>query len=379
METAFYDDSFLSSAYAHPDGSLLHDHVKYLKQNMSVSFAEPFYRSYKTHASQADADSSLFFANTDAADSVAPSSLRLAAPELERLINITGNGVIATTPTPSAPAHLNLHHAQQEGFVDGFVKALDDMHKSNQLPPPNVSLSGGLCPVSVPSSTSAFAAAAPTDGPVYTTLGSCSALANTNLPPVTHASYPTTTISYLPHAPHTGSHQHAHAHYTHQQQQQSHAPHHPHHHPYHQHALATVTGAHHHTAAAAALHAQRFVALKEEPQTVPDLHSSSDGGSPPMSPVDMEDQERAKAERKRLRNRLAATKCRKRKLERIARLEDKVKVLKTDNAGLSRAATVLREQVATLKGKVMKHVSSGCQLAHQAQAHRTQDPVMLMR
>lgn len=81
-----------------------------------------------------------------------------------------------------------------------------------------------------------------------------------------------------------------------------------------------------------------------------------------MSPLDMEDQERIKAERKRLRNRLAASKCRRRKLERISRLEDKVKVLKTDNAGLSNTASVLREQVAQLKQKVMTHVSSGCQL-----------------
>ena len=51
-----------------------------------------------------------------------------------------------------------------------------------------------------------------------------------------------------------------------------------------------------------------------------------------MSPIDMETQERIKAERKKLRNRVAASKCRKRKLERIARLEDKVKDLKTQNS-----------------------------------------------
>lgn len=81
-----------------------------------------------------------------------------------------------------------------------------------------------------------------------------------------------------------------------------------------------------------------------------------------MSPINMENQERIKAERKRLRNRLAATKCRRRKLERISRLEDKVKVLKSDNAGLSSTASLLREQVAQLKQKVMTHVTSGCQL-----------------
>ncbi|XP_005881668.1 PREDICTED: transcription factor jun-B [Myotis brandtii] len=89
----------------------------------------------------------------------------------------------------------------------------------------------------------------------------------------------------------------------------------------------------------------------------------------PLSPINMEDQERIKVERKRLRNRLAATKCRKRKLERIARLEDKVKTLKAENLGLSNTAGVLREQVAQLKQKVMTHVSNGCQLLLGVKGH----------
>lgn len=96
----------------------------------------------------------------------------------------------------------------------------------------------------------------------------------------------------------------------------------------------------------------------EEPQTVPVYHASG----PPMSPIDMETQERIKAERKRLRNRIAASKCRKRKLERISRLEDKVKDLKTQNSDLTTTATKLREQVCALKQNVMEHVKSGCQV-----------------
>uniref|UniRef100_A0A3B5QTQ7 Transcription factor JunD n=1 Tax=Xiphophorus maculatus TaxID=8083 RepID=A0A3B5QTQ7_XIPMA len=70
-----------------------------------------------------------------------------------------------------------------------------------------------------------------------------------------------------------------------------------------------------------------------EPQMVPDVQSF--GESPPLSPVDMDSQERIKAERKRLRNRIAASKCRRHKLERISRLEDKVKTLKTQNTDLA--------------------------------------------
>uniref|UniRef100_A0A669QEG5 Transcription factor JunB n=1 Tax=Phasianus colchicus TaxID=9054 RepID=A0A669QEG5_PHACC len=62
---------------------------------------------------------------------------------------------------------------------------------------------------------------------------------------------------------------------------------------------------------------------------------------PSLSPLDAESQERLKAERKRLRNRIAASKCRRRKLERIARLEEKVKALKGQNAELAATANLL--------------------------------------
>lgn len=310
MEQPFYhDDSFLS-AYGHPDAAL-HDY-KLLKQNMSVGFTEP-YRNLKSLRSESD------FYTGDVG------SLKLASPELERLIIQNGNGVF-TSPTPGQYLYGRGITEEQEGFADGFVKALDELHKMNQMPPPNVSIgAGGMSSCSAASSV--FGASLQPETPVYTTLNSCNP--NTNLTPASN--YPTATISYLPH------HHHQQYHHHHQ------ATTHPHHH--FQHSLH---------------HPQRLVALKEEPQTVPDLQSSD--GSPPMSPIDMEDQERIKAERKKLRNRVAATKCRKRKLERISRLEDKVKVLKSDNAGLSSTASLLREQVAQLKQKVMTHVSSGCQL-----------------
>jgi len=105
-------------------------------------------------------------------------------------------------------------------------------------------------------------------------------------------------------------------------------------------------------------HGSVITHLKEEPpQTVPVIAKS-----PPMSPIDLEEQEKIKTERKRMRNRLAASKCRKRKLERISRLEEKVNGLKTQNLELSTNANLLRQQVAELKSKVMAHVNSGCQL-----------------
>lgn len=84
--------------------------------------------------------------------------------------------------------------------------------------------------------------------------------------------------------------------------------------------------------------------------------------SPPMSPINMESQERIKLERKRQRNRVAASKCRKRKLERIARLEDRVKVLKGENTELASLASKLKQQVCSLKEQVLEHVQNGCQI-----------------
>ncbi|XP_063699397.1 transcription factor Jra [Culicoides brevitarsis] len=92
--------------------------------------------------------------------------------------------------------------------------------------------------------------------------------------------------------------------------------------------------------------------IKEEPQTVPQ--------SPPVSPIDMENQERIKLERKRQRNRVAASKCRKRKLERISKLEDKVKNLKSENAELGAVISGLKQHVFKLKQQVIEHVKSGC-------------------
>lgn len=323
MEQPFYhDDSFLS-AYGHSDAAM-HDY-KLLKQSMNLNLTEP-YRNLKSQL-RAEAES-YQGAHQDVG------SLKLASPELERLIIQNSNGVITTpTPTPGQYFYSRGITDEQEGFAEGFVKALDELHKMNQMPPPNVSLGAGGVTTCSAAASSVFGSSLQPEPPIYTTLNAyCPNTTN----PSSAASYPTATISYLPPQHHQQSH---------------------HHHP-----QTSVHGAHpfQHTLPAPGIHPQRLVALKEEPQTVPDLLSSD--GSPPMSPIDMENQERIKAERKRLRNRLAATKCRKRKLERIARLEEKVKVLKSDNAGLSSTASVLRDQVAQLKQKVLTHVSRGCQL-----------------
>lgn len=238
-----------------------------------------------------------------------PDLLKLASPELERLI-IQSNGMVTTTPTSQFVYPKSVSDEQE--FAEGFVKALEDLHKQNQL-------NGGPClpPVSRLSANTTIALQ--TDLPVYTNLNTYG-----GSPLGTTVNYSTDTIPFPPPPSHPLSAQ---------QQAQT-----------------------------------RLQSLKDEPQTVPDIQSFGD--SPPLSPIDMDTQERIKAERKRLRNRIAASKCRKRKLERISRLEDKVKTLKTQNTELASTASLLREQVAQLKQRVMNHVNNGCQLLpNQVQAY----------
>jgi len=112
------------------------------------------------------------------------------------------------------------------------------------------------------------------------------------------------------------------------------------------------------------------VKIKDEPddQSLSGGEYSSSIASPPskgssgVSPIDMDAQEIIKLERKRMRNRLAASKCRKRKLERISQLDDRVKQLKTENTDLAAVVKKMKASVALLKQEVIEHVSSGCEI-----------------
>lgn len=219
--------------------------------------------------------------------------LKLASPELERLI-IQSNGLVTTTPTSTQFLYPKVAASEEQEFAEGFVKALEDLHKQNQL----------------------SAGAATPEAPVYANLSSYAGGTGSAGGAATVA-FAAEPVPFPPPPP------------------------------------------------PGTLGPPRLAALKDEPQTVPDVPSF--GESPPLSPIDMDTQERIKAERKRLRNRIAASKCRKRKLERISRLEEKVKTLKSQNTELASTASLLREQVAQLKQKVLSHVNSGCQLLPQHQ------------
>lgn len=100
---------------------------------------------------------------------------------------------------------------------------------------------------------------------------------------------------------------------------------------------------------------------KEEPmQLVPCLDGSPAPSLHPMSPINMDEQDHFKQERKRERNRLAARKCRTKKLEQIMLLEGRVKELKEQNRSLGDTATALRTLMNRLQSQISQHISCGC-------------------
>ncbi|XP_061836697.1 junE proto-oncogene, AP-1 transcription factor subunit [Nerophis lumbriciformis] len=313
METPFYhDDSPAVSGFSHFGEYELYAGNKMLMSKKAMSSAGSHHfpgggmsvaGGRATNPNNIGLDNSSLMTSSSAD----MSQLKLASPELEHLIIQSNQGLVTTSPV-STSTHPFIYRGQatneQEGFADGFVQALADLHKQNQLVG---------CPMSPSSSSNvslqvSYQRNLMTSGdiPIYTNLSSY-----------------------------------------------SHGP------------MAFSSGQMAYRGVPDHNNTQSHTRVPDAPQTVPEVpHPSGDPTSPPcLSPIDLETQERIKAERKKLRNRIAASKCRKRKLERISRLEEKVKILKSQNSDLASTASVLREQVAQLKQKVMSHVTNGCQIA----------------
>ncbi|KAM9789282.1 LOW QUALITY PROTEIN: transcription factor Jun-like [Neosynchiropus ocellatus] len=297
MEATFYDEAVNASHSQHDGARVYGFNPKTLKQTLTLNLNDP--KNFKPQLGSKALD---ILTSPDVG------LLKLASPELERLIIQSCTGL--TTPTPTqfvCPKNIT---DEQEGFAEGFVRALAELHYQQQPPDAPSAASGSDSSASGASESGElpYSCTVRPEPPEYTNLGAFNrtvlGTASANERPSAFSSGP--QPSHLDHL----------------------TPH------------------------------PRLRSLKEEPQTVPEMS----GETPPLSPIDMESQERIKAERKRMRNRVAASKCRKRKLERISRLEDRVKNLKTQNTELVSSANVLRDELALLKQKVMDHVNSGCQL-----------------
>ena len=232
----------------------------------------------------------------------------LASPDLERFI-VQPNGLVLTTPTPTStilfPKSVT---EEQEAYARGFIDALAELHKNSGA------------------STTATAAAS-----VTTNAMSNAAVSLTSKPVL-----PTSTFQLIGTQP------------TRLGTVQPQLP-----------MMVAV--------------ANSAPAVKiEAAQTVPAFTTTTTTCLPPppgapeqsfdIKPIDMDEQEIVKLERKRARNRLAATRCRNRKLERISRLEERVAELKSQNSHLAQSAAALRDEVSQLKRGIVEHTRRGCQV-----------------
>ena len=104
------------------------------------------------------------------------------------------------------------------------------------------------------------------------------------------------------------------------------------------------------------------VAMTQPMYSIMDTHVSSDALKEMTIVPDMQTQEHMKVERKKARNRIAASKCRNKRLQREADLESKVKVLKDHNKELNDEVNGLREQITNLKKALLQHMRTGCQV-----------------
>lgn len=77
-------------------------------------------------------------------------------------------------------------------------------------------------------------------------------------------------------------------------------------------------------------------------------------------PADIKTQEQMKVERKKARNRIAASKCRLRRLQRESELQGKVRVLRDHNQELNHEVTGLKVQIGNLKKALLRHMKGGC-------------------
>ena len=259
-------------------------------------------------------------------------SLKLGSPELEKLIMAQFGGIL-TTPTPTQLFKGSQSVTeQQELYAQGFIEALQRLQEKEgaSMLSSQPALQSIPCQ-SVPGSSNLS----------FVTANGTNSLTNTNTTSVLPAACSTTisTQSLPPESIRTGANQIF---------------------PDFQSASGMVvdlSATSYSQASEGPTQAHQRVEgikIEEQSQVVP--------GTPPLPPIDLALQETVKNERKKQRNRLAASKCRKRKLEKEADLQEKVNDLKVINSKLHKEAINLRQQVCELKLQVMKHVHGGCEI-----------------
>ena len=289
----------------------------------------------------------------------------LSTPDVATLLSSCGNSVTTNTPTssrflrPGAPVT-----AEQEMYAQGFLDALDQLHqvdpreKSAERPAkPNTNSP----PQSVILHTHSGNELTTTHGLTTTHVGHPHVSSEFNLP-ADHSlasvapTYVTATMDYIPNIPPPSPHSaypesstrvHAHADFATNSSQYpvmneySHAP-----------AGYNFSG----QSGSSSTDLPGFGQISNpmNPQLLRELQA--------MVPADMKTMETMKVERKKARNRIAASKCRIRRLQRESDLQGKVRMLKDHNQELNNELNELKDQILSLKKALLHHVQTGCQV-----------------
>jgi len=224
----------------------------------------------------------------------------LASPDLERFI-IQPNGLLLTTPTPTSfvPFQKSVTE-EQEAYARGFIDALAELHKNSPTSNASTVVESSTTALPLTSKTVVLTTSNPTMNVASTMAGNYLFPASSQLP---MRMLPTMVVNNTP------------------------------------------------------VKMESFQTVPAVPILPPTSSNVVD-----IKPIDMVEQENEKLERKRARNRQAATRCRNRKLERIARLEERVAELKSQNSQLMQSAASLRDEVCRLKRGINEHTRRGCQV-----------------
>ena len=278
--------------------------------------------------------------------------LNMSSPELEKMF--TSNGVLQT-PTPTQFIYPKYVTDEQEAYARGFVEALAQLHGPGGVPSTGPTATATTLPNAL-NSTQTGVPSQTADLPTYSQLKPMSTIAFTAAS--TSAATTLANMSALGSIPSSKR-------------------------PYQFVPSGLVTPSKPSSTIPSSVEVKHEPAAScssETDHTVPTSMQASPAGSsrvtdsPALSPsstvnmdndampIDMDNQEVIKVERKRARNRIAARKCRTRKLERISRLEEKVNDLKNKNTELLQHATSLNDQVVQLKQQIMDHMKTGCQI-----------------
>lgn len=279
-------------------------------------------------------------------DRLITSDISLSTPEVTSLLNLTGIDSLTTSQAPTPNRFLRGDvTSEQEMYARGFLEALDELNTGNRqpeaMPPSDMKL--------VPSSSGALSRAAVhhSSQDLITSSSHFMSGPNPSLEAVA-PTYVTATMDYIPNiAP--PSHSEPTSVYA---STNGFAPSYT---PVANHFPPSVMDYGGYSTQSSSVYSQSSIISGQLPtQMMKDLQR--------VVPADSKTQEHMKVERKKARNRIAASKCRLRRLQRESDLQGKVRVLKDHNQELANEMTGLKSQINNLKKALVQHMKGGCQV-----------------